>query len=79
MIDDPPVLELRGAGLSFGALKVLAGVDLTVMRGERVALIGPSGAGKSSLIALLSGSLAPTEGAVRILGRELATLSPGEL
>ena len=47
---------------------VLSDVDLTVARGEHVALIGPSGAGKSTLLALASGDLLPAAGTVRVGG-----------
>ena len=47
---------------------VLSDVDLTVARGEHVALVGPSGAGKSTLLALASGDLLPAAGTVRVDG-----------
>ena len=47
---------------------VLAGVDLTVEAGERIAVVGPSGAGKSTLVALVSGDLLPAAGTVRVAG-----------
>ena len=47
---------------------MLSDVDLTVARGEHVALIGPSGAGKSTLLALASGDLLPAAGTVRVGG-----------
>lgn len=74
-----PAAELRGAELRFGSLAALAGVDLTVAPGERLALIGPSGAGKSSLLALLGGALAPSAGSVRVLGEDPGALSPRRL
>ncbi len=74
-----PVFELEGAGIRYGTVRALRGVDLNVGRGERVAVIGPSGAGKSSLIGLLNGTLVPTQGRVRVLGRDLAASSPREL
>lgn len=74
-----PTFELVGAGVRFGPTRALSGLDLAVGPGERVAVIGPSGAGKSSLIGLLNGTLAPTEGRVRVLGRDLAGVSPREL
>ena len=82
MTDDPmqavigPVFELRDVGVRFGAVEALAGVDLEVGAGERVALVGPSGAGKSTLLSLLNGTLAPTTGTVRVLGEDLGSLRP---
>ncbi|WP_412540642.1 ATP-binding cassette domain-containing protein [Longispora sp. K20-0274] len=46
----PPLLSVRGAALRYGTTTALAGADLTVARGERVALMGRNGAGKSSLL-----------------------------
>jgi polar amino acid transport system ATP-binding protein len=45
-----PLLRIRGLGKSFGAHRVLDGVDLDIARGELVALLGPSGSGKSTLL-----------------------------
>ena len=56
------VLELRDASVAFGEEPVLIGMDLTVTRGERLAVIGENGAGKSVLAKVLAGVLPPTEG-----------------
>lgn len=74
-----PVIRLSGAGRRFGSHHALAGVDLTVHAGERVAILGPSGAGKSTLLALLNGSLPPTDGVVEVFGEALAALAPARL
>ena len=67
----------RGGG---GAeLVVLDGVDLTVGRGEAVAIIGASGAGKSTLLHLLGGLDRPSAGEVVVAGLSLAKLSSDEL
>jgi len=59
-----------GTGLTrrFGATTALDGVDLTVHRGESLALFGVNGAGKTTLLRLLSGGLKPTQGSLAIDG-----------
>ncbi|HEX7627157.1 MAG TPA: ABC-F family ATP-binding cassette domain-containing protein [Gaiellaceae bacterium] len=56
------VVELLGAGVELGGTPILAGVDLAVLRGERVGVVGENGAGKSVLLRLLAGELEPDEG-----------------
>ncbi len=56
------VVELDGVGVSLGGRPVFGGVDLTVLRGERVGVVGDNGAGKSVLLRVLAGELEPTEG-----------------
>ena len=72
-----PVLELQGISKSYNrgkpsAIMVLGGLDLTVMRGEVVALVAPSGAGKSTLLHIAGLLDQPDSGTVRIGGRDLA-------
>ncbi|MEJ7772514.1 MAG: ABC transporter ATP-binding protein [Geodermatophilaceae bacterium] len=69
------LLELRGVGRSFGALRAVDGVDLAVESGARHALIGPNGAGKSTLLRLISGELPVTSGTVTMSGDDVTTLS----
>ncbi|GAA4897485.1 ABC transporter ATP-binding protein [Stackebrandtia albiflava] len=61
------------------ATEVLRGVDLTVGRGEFLAVMGSSGSGKSTLLYNMSGMDRPTSGTVHLEGRELTTLKDAEL
>lgn len=71
-------LEAKGLYKRFGALEVMAGVDLTLPVGARHALIGPNGAGKTTLINLLTGRFAPNRGRIRLAGRDITALSPDQ-
>ncbi len=62
---DAPILEAIGIRKSFGPLEVLKGIDLSLGRGEVVALIGPSGSGKSTFIRCLNMLETPTGGTLR--------------
>lgn len=66
--NDAPFLELRGVAMAFGGLLALGGVDLDVVRGERLAVLGPNGAGKTTLFNVIAGDLHPTGGTVHING-----------
>jgi lipoprotein-releasing system ATP-binding protein len=57
---------------------VLSGVDLTVRRAERIAVVGSSGSGKTTLLQLLGGLDLPTSGEVRIEGRSMSQLGDAE-
>ncbi len=63
------IVSLSGMTKSFGAVRALAKVDLTVGVGECLGLVGHNGAGKSTLINLLAGTLAPDGGEIRISGQ----------
>ena len=60
-------------------VKALDGVDITVRKGEIVAILGPSGSGKTTLINLLSCLDAPTEGTLTVAGKSVAGLAEDEL
>ncbi|SEP29169.1 sugar ABC transporter ATP-binding protein [Trujillonella endophytica] len=69
-------VSLRGIGMSFGAHRVLDGVDLDIAAGEVLALLGANGAGKSTLIKVLSGVHPGHDGTIRIEGTEQRMDSP---
>ncbi len=71
-----PLLELTDVTKSFGAVRALRGVSLTVHAGEVHALLGENGAGKSTLIKVVTGAHAPDSGTIRIGGREVRHLTP---
>jgi lipoprotein-releasing system ATP-binding protein len=61
-----------------GTITVLDGVDLQVARGQMVAVVGSSGTGKSTLLHLLGGLEAPTDGTVLLCGRDFVSQSAAE-
>jgi len=60
------VAELEGVSKAFGGRPLVRGLDMRVMRGDRIGFIGPNGAGKSTLLKLILGTLAPDAGTVRL-------------
>ena len=71
----PHAISARGLTYEVEAQTLLAGVDLHAGQGELVGLIGPNGAGKSTLLRAVSGILRHRDGAVRLEGRDLDSLS----
>ena len=69
--DGERLLAARGLRRSFGRLRVLHDIDLTLSRGEALAIAGPNGAGKSTLLRILAGLMRPTAGEVQVLGQPL--------
>ncbi|HZM42432.1 MAG TPA: MFS transporter [Acidimicrobiales bacterium] len=73
--DGAPALELIGVSRSFGGIRAVADVSLSVARGEVVGLIGPNGAGKSTLVDIASGFTPSDGGSIRLHGRDVSHLS----
>jgi len=64
-------IHLKGAVVHAGERAILDNVDLSVMHGERIAIVGHNGAGKSTLLKLMTGIVHPSHGEVRVLGHTL--------
>ena len=75
------MISIRGLTKRFGATTVLAGIDLDIADGERVAIIGPSGTGKSTLLRCLNYLDRPDDGVIRIgdLIVDTATARPADI
>ncbi|GGS19261.1 metal ABC transporter ATP-binding protein [Streptomyces griseoviridis] len=67
-MSDEPVISLRGVRAELGARLVLRGIDLTVRRGEVVALLGANGSGKSTAVRTVIGQVPVTAGEVELFG-----------
>lgn len=82
-VSDEVVVQVRNLAKSYKVgkqhVQALGGVDVTVHRGEFVALVGPSGSGKSTLLQLIGGLDAPTDGMVEVTGQQLAKLRDSAL
>ena len=75
----PHIIEVRGLVTRFGSQTVHQGLDFDVRPEEIFGIVGASGAGKTVLMRTLLGLNRPLEGSVRVRGREVTRLSPGQL
>ncbi len=74
----PALLSTHDITRSFGPVRALAGVSITIASGESVAIMGPSGSGKSTLLHCLSGVLVPSDGQVIFEGQDLTRMSDAQ-
>jgi simple sugar transport system ATP-binding protein len=73
-----PLVEMIGVGKSYGAIRALKGINLTVRAGEVTGVLGDNGAGKSTLIKIISGLHPYNEGTLKVDGNEVHFSSPRE-
>jgi branched-chain amino acid transport system permease protein len=74
-----PIMELEGVSRSFGGLKAVNNITLSIPEGSIYGVIGPNGAGKTTLFNVVNGFIAPDAGSIRFGGRELIGLKPYEV
>lgn len=75
-MDTQPYLELRDVSVAFKGYTAVAGVNLSIRRGEFISLIGHSGCGKSTLLNLIGGLAKPTTGFVELESKEISRPGP---
>jgi len=73
---DAVSLEVRGVVKSYGSLRAVDGISLTVRAGTILSLLGPSGCGKTTLLRTIAGFVTPDAGSVLIDGRDVTSLPP---
>ena len=74
-----PILQVRDLARSFGALRAVDGVTLSVGPGTLTGLIGPNGAGKTTLFGLIAGALKPDAGEILFQDHRIDNLSPDRI
>lgn len=70
-----PLLEVKDLGISFGGLRAVDKLNITIEQGELYGLIGPNGAGKTTVFNMLTGVYAPTDGKIILDGEDITGLS----
>jgi branched-chain amino acid transport system ATP-binding protein len=73
------MLRVEGVDKTFGEFLAVNGADLTVGKGELVAVIGPNGAGKTTLFNLITGQLKPEAGRIKFMDEEITRMPPYEI
>ncbi|MEX2648090.1 MAG: ABC transporter ATP-binding protein [Alphaproteobacteria bacterium] len=71
MVDRPPILTLDDVTRTFGALRAVDGVNLTIAEGEFFTIVGPSGSGKTTLLRMLAGLEQPSGGDILLRGKRI--------
>ena len=73
------LLEVKNLGISFGGLRAVDGLNMTINEGALVGLIGPNGAGKTTAFNMLTGVYRPTDGTIMLDGKSLVGKKPAEI
>ncbi len=73
-----PLLEVKNISKSFGTVRALCDVSLTLEKGRILGLVGDNGAGRTTLLQILGGGLRPSSGKICIKGKETRLKSPAE-
>ena len=73
------MLEVKNLGISFGGLRAVDGLDMTIEKGELYGLIGPNGAGKTTAFNMLTGVYKPTDGVIKLDGEDITGKSTIEI
>jgi simple sugar transport system ATP-binding protein len=73
-----PLIEMKDVGKTYGAIRALKGINLTVRAGEVTCVLGDNGAGKSTLIKIMAGLHPHNEGTMKVDGKEVHFASPRE-
>jgi zinc transport system ATP-binding protein len=71
---EEPIVEIKNVSFSYPPLEVLEDVNLTVKKGEFLAIIGPNGGGKTTLLKIILGLLKPQKGEVYVAGKRIGEL-----
>ncbi|MCI5752556.1 MAG: ABC transporter ATP-binding protein [Oscillospiraceae bacterium] len=74
-----PMLEVRQLSISFGGLKAVDGLNMTIGKGQLYGLIGPNGAGKTTVFNMLTGVYKPTSGSIILDGENITGKPPAQI
>lgn len=73
------LLEVKNLGITFGGLKAVDNLNLSIEKGQLYGLIGPNGAGKTTVFNMLTGVYKPTSGYIKLDGEKISGLSPVQI
>ncbi len=73
------IVDVRNVHYGFGRRAIFSGLDIVARRGRITAIMGPSGTGKTTLLRLITGQIAPTQGSITVFGQDVFSLRQREL